>query len=551
MSTSSAHSHPDDGTVLSHTLLGHVVVVGAVLQVLASVALSLAKVDDLATAAAEGPLYYVLATLLAAIAVLTVWLTRSRPAVALPLLLGWPIIVYLVVGKKLSVLGLAYHGEFILYHFLSLTCAALCVLVPMHWLAHAELGKARPAPLVLASIGAACLALAHLGAVPSLRVPGVAGLGIVGGFCLLATWPLALGLFWKHAHPGRLRIAAGLLALPVLVRLSLTGLDGFNGAPVPNARVLVLGIAIVGVATAVAFLFRPRLETWARLMISVLCLLSTVFAWLLYDRGFGELEDGFDGLIRSFLGFALPYPAYVSEWKVLGMMVAMFFILSTVYASLVSTRDRNRGVPLALMAMAGLGLTSPHLVLMLGAAALLLIDGLMFEPESDDEPAGSDRDRRGNDDEIELEAVLDGVAARLGFEPPISLAEGKDRMAHVSGELSKVSIDVRARNRRGRWKIELTAGLAGRGTPSVELIPDSGKRGNRPAHAIGRTHRVVGAARDLESSGEQLMDSLIGFPTARVRMWPGGVSIEMGSALGRLDVDSLEALARASARATD
>lgn len=527
--------------------LVQVILVGGILQVLASVALSLAKVGELQSAIAEGPLYYVLATLLGGMATATVWLVRRRATVALPLLFGWPVLVYLILGARLSVLGLAYHGEFILYHFLSLLCVALCVAIPVRWLGRPELGRARALPLVLAAVGALALGVAHLAAIPSLRVPSTRALGIAGGACLLAAWPIALGLFWRHAQPLRLRLATGLLMVPLALRIALAGPDGLLGAPVPSARVLPLGISIVVVATVVAFAFRPRIETWVRMMIAGLCLFSTLFFWLLYDRGFGELEDGFDGLIRSFLGFHLPYPAYVSEWKVMGMMMAIFFILSTVYTALVSTRDRHRGVPLALMALAGIGLTSPHLGLMLGAAALSLIDTLLSpDPEGELEP-DADGGGESTDPEHEVEAILDDAAARLGFDAPIALAQGRGRIVVLHGQLGRVEVDVRARLKR-HWSIEMAAGLTGRGTATVELVPDAGTRGTRPPHPIAKSHRVVGDARALENEGERLMDALSPFPDAHVGIWPGGCGIELGRDLSRLDADTLDALVRAAAK---
>jgi hypothetical protein len=524
--------------------LVQIVLVGGIVQVLASVALSLAKVGELQSAIAEGPLYYVLGTLLAGLATATVWLFRRRAMIALPLLLGWPLIVYLVLGSRLTVLGLAYHGEFILYHFLSLLCVALCIAVPLRWARRPELGPLRKVPFLLATLGSIALGVAHLAAIPSLRVPSSPGLAIGGAACLLAAWPVSLVAFWRNAGPWRMRLGAALLVLPVTVRVALTGADGFIGAPVPASRVIVLGVTIGLVATGVAFAFRPRIETWVRMMIAGLCLASTLFFWLLYDRGFGELEDGFEGLIRSFLGFHLPYPAYVSEWKVMGMMMAIFFIFSTVYTALVSSQDRHRGIPLALMAMAGIGLTSPHLGLMLGAAALTLIDTLVSPEPEVESPRESTKEPVPTHD---IEAILDDAAARLGFEAPVSLSPG-ERSATVvlHGHVGRTEVDVRARLKR-RWEIEVAAGLAGRGTATVELVPDGGTRGTRPPHPIARTHKLVGDARALEDGGERLMDALSPFPDAHVSLWPGGCGVELGRDVSRLDADTLDALVRAAA----
>jgi hypothetical protein len=534
----------DEPTLPTHTTLAQIVLVGGMVQVLASVALALARIDELKTAVAEGPLYYVLATLLAAIALVAAWAVRERPALSLPLLLGWPLLVWLSIGKRLTALGLAYHGEFILYHFLSLVAAALCLLVPLRWATRRELGRARMVPLVSAAIGASLLALVHLAAIPFLRLEGSEALGRAGSAFLLASWPLALALFWKHARPWNLRVVAALLVLPVTLRVILAGPTGLSGAPVAHERIFYLGACLVLVAVAIAFLFRPRIELWVRAMIGGLCLFSTAFAWILYDRGFGELEDGFDGLIRSFLGFALPYPAYVDEWKVVAMMTAMFLVLMTIYTALVSTRDRHRGVPLAIMALAGIGLTSPHLVLMLGAAALVLFDTLLedeVEEEAQQEAAP----------DILVEEVMTATAQRLDFEAPVVLNEGRGRVVVLRGELGGVDVDARAREKGKRWTVEISAGLAGRGSPKVELAPDRGKRGTRPSHPLGRTHRIIGEPRALEAQGEQLFDALTGFAQSRTRVWLGGCAIELGRELTALDVDRLEALLRAAVKIID
>jgi hypothetical protein len=522
-------------------VLAHAVLVGAVLQVLATVALSLARIEQVQSAAAEGSTVYVGGTAVALAATLLVWRLRARPLVAVPLLLGWPLLVYLTLGSRFSALGIAYHGEFILYHFLSLTCTVTCLWVPWVWRRQPELGRWRWLPLALAGPGAVALVVVHLAAVPALRIPAAPGVGMVGAALLLTAWPVSLALMWRRTRLPRLRIGMALLFLPVAVRVALTGPDGLVGTSVPPERVVVLGIVVCGVAVVAAGAFRPRLDLWARGVVSGVSLLATVFFWALYDRGFGELEDGFDGLIRSFFGFPLPYPAYVSEWKITAMMTAIFLISSTVYSSLVSERTRRIGVPLAIAALAGIGLTSPHLVLMLGAASLLLVDALGREPDdrAPPEPSGDD----------EVSAVLSETCTRLGLPAPVDVEDGGGRIVLVQGQLDGVGVDVRARRRKGRWAIEVTAGLPPGDTVDVELVPDRSGRGLRPAHPIARSHRVVARERALEELDDRLLDALVGFSGARLRRWAGGAGVELGRDLAALGVDRLEALLRAIVRA--
>jgi len=51
--------------------------------------------------------------------------------------------------------------------------------------------------------------------------------------------------------------------------------------------------------------------------------------------------------------------------------------------------------------------------------------------------------------------------------------------------------------------------------------------------------------------GDAPLDALTCFPTAYLRAWEGGVSVDLGRELVSLRVDHLEALVRSLARALD
>jgi hypothetical protein len=112
-------------------------------------------------------------------------------------------------------------------------------------------------------------------------------------------------------------------------------------------------------------------------------------------------------------------------------------------------------------------------------------------------------------------------------------------------------LDVRARVEPAGSRIELSVGLPGRGDPVFELIPDPGKRGQRPAHLLARSHRVHGEMRALEAFGDAPLDALTCFPTAYLRAWEGGVSVDLGRELISLRVDHLESLVRSLVRALE
>src|SRR5690606_29248402 len=91
-----------------------------------------------------------------------------------------------------------------------------------------------------------------------------------------------------------------------------------------------------------------------------------------------------------------------------------------------STEDRIRGVALGLMVVAGLGFSSPHLVLMYGTGALLLLETLLPGApyrELDDvlarfEPRHEHDGEAGTGEFVGVEQIIEGLAERLGLEPP-------------------------------------------------------------------------------------------------------------------------------------
>ena len=174
------------------------------------------------------------------------------------------------------------------------------------------------------------------------------------------------------------------------------------------------------------------------------------------------------------------------------------------------------------MITAGLGLSSPQLALMLTAGYLVLIDATAGAPPDPNEvitapPAA-------------LEQTLADLATRLGLPAPVNLEQADGRVVSLRGDLERNPLQLRARERRRGWSVELTLGVPGRGRPEVELIPDEGG------------HRVVGNTRRLESMPEALLVALADHPTHRTRFWPGGVQVDFGRQLSGLDADHLARL---------
>ncbi|NVB42392.1 hypothetical protein G6O69_31505 [Pseudenhygromyxa sp. WMMC2535] len=559
--------------------VANIALIAGILQVLASIALGLARVDRFAAAASESPQIYMLAAALITAGVFSIWLVRERPLIAVALALIWPVGLWLGLHQRVTILGLAYHGEFVLHHFSALLCLVLAVTLPLSWARDPRLGRLRPLPAALALPGAALLIGAHLAPLhmgpPWLGERWVASLG---GALLLGSWPLSMATFWTRMAPPQRRWIAPLLLLPVLTRLALAGPEALSGALVPPALVPWLGAAIVVSAMTLLVLLRPRLELWVMVVVGVLCLITSTLFYLFYEQGFGELEDGLGGLLESLLGFRVPYPSYVDELRSAALMMGLFFLHVAVYAALVSTEDRVRGVSLGLMLIAGLGFSSPHLVLMLGVGALLFIETLLpgaphrelrhnpfgpgpgfggdFElgelgdPDDPDSPedASASAARDPETGRAALLTCFEGLAERLHTSPPTQVEGPRGVAVNLRDELDGVPFDFIARVETVGVRVELIVGLPGRSDPIFELLAEPGDRGQRPAHLIARSHRVHGDIRALEAWGDAPLDALSSFSTAYLRAWEAGAQVELGRDLSGLRVDALEALVRALAR---
>lgn len=534
------------------------------LQIIASVALGLASLERFTAAADERPAIYMVVVVLIGAGSLAVWLTRERFAISMALAAAWPIGMWYALRQHTSWLGLAYHGEFVLHHLSAVLCLCVAIGVPIAWAFDQRLGKLRWLPAVFALPGTLALVGSHLGRAP-LGPMWLAdrSLATTGAALLLAAWPIATAVFWRHLGPRQRRPLAVVLLLPLAVRVAAVGWDGLSGELVPEARIVWVGAALIVTGVVTLVLLRPRLELWVLAVVGVICLLGSMFAYYLYEHGFGELEDGLGGLLQSLFGFEVPYPSYVDDTRSAALMMGLFFMVVTVYSALVSAEDRVRGIALGLMVIAGIGFSSPHLALMFGTGALLVIEGLL--PGAPDRELDAGRGDSAFSQEIShataasddgqlarVHAVLDGLAERLGLDPPTEVATGPHTASlGLRGEIGKSVLDVRARVEPGSARIELSVGLPGREEPVFELIPDPGKRGQRPAHLLARSHRLHGEMRALEAFGDAPLDALTCFPTAYLRAWDGGVSVDLGRELVSLRVDHLEALVRSLARALD
>ena len=520
--TDASHSPADrsSGRPVAVAALAAAAAIAGLLQLIAGVALGLATPEALHRAAREGPRIYILVILALAAGGLLTWWLRARPRVAVPVALAGPLLTGVAVWRGgLTKLGLAYHGEFILHHFLTLVCAAVCVAIPLQWLRDARLGRLRWLPAGPAAVGAALLLGEHLLAADSQFTGPI---GQVGTALSLATWPIALAALWPTLGPTRLRIWLLATAAPATLRVVLGGAAALAGVPLGLAAAAPIMTAVVFASVAGLLLLRPQIDPVLRLLVTLGAGVMTLGLYRVYLQRFGDLEGDLGGLVRSLFGFDLPYPGYVPGWKLTAAMLGLFVLLATLSSALISARDHTRGLGLAMMITAGLGLSSPQLVLMLTAGYLVLLDTTAGAPPDPGEVITGPPSP--------LEATLGELATRLGLPAPVSLEQADGRVLALRGELERSPLHLRARERRRGWTVELTLGVPGRGRPEVELIPDDGG------------HRVVGNTRRLESLPEALLTALADHPTHRTRFWPGGVQVDFGRQLSGLDVEHLTRL---------
>lgn len=492
-------------------VLGAIAMVAAMVEALAGLALALAPLTALAAVAVEPRTAYVGTVLAGAGALTLVWILRERPLLALPILIGWPIPTYFALRDHVSDLGLAFHGEAMAHYFVGFLAAGAGAVVLRRWWSRSASGRWRFAVVGLGSIGLSTLTVAHATEGHGMAPAIVDMLHRIGAASWLATWPVALAISWRALANHRIRWPATILAATWLLRILLAGQDGIVGASLPATRVAWLGGAIVFSSIALGFVYRPRVPVWIRIGLAI------AVAWLclslrgLYDRQFGRLEGAFAGMLESFLGFALPYPAYVADWQASLMTVAFFFVITTVATALISPDDRRSGVALMLMTLGGLGLSSPHLALLVGTGALLLIEDGLDPGES---VTAVPRPP--------IRPFAAEFARTLGLEPPVVLDD--ESLVAVDGSIDGCPISWRAQARRDSWEVRLSIGVIGHGRPEVRLTPNRGKaRSDRDA--LSRSHRVSGAVRILESYGEPLLSVLSALPRAEVALYAAGARL--------------------------
>ena len=533
----------------SATLAGIALVVG-VAQLLAATTLELASPRELGAAQARGPvaLYWLLGSV--ALGSASVYAIRRNPPRALLSGVLWSLATAYGVYRGGHARDLAFYGEPVAYHLLAILSTLLIWNTTWKWLRDASLGgKRRALPAILACSGSAILLLEHLGASVEALAP-LRTLGVFSGIArmfILLSWPVALWVAWNQLRGISARFVPLFGSALLTLRVAAAGPEGLLGATVEGAGVIVVCLSFIVVAMATAVAMRPRLGLYVHIVLGAVSMGACLLFLSVYYSGYGSIEDGLSGILRSLFGFDVPLPFHDQPgwWRPAVVMVGIFFLFYSAYASIVSAADRTKGVALSLMLLAGLNLLSPYLVLMLGAGGLYFVDVLLVESR---QRSTAERAEANAD----LLVLLEALSERLGFEAPVRIAGRRGEVLKLFGKLRNRPAELLIRTQPGKApQAELMAGVLGRGDPLLSLLPDGSKRGERPSHLIARSHRLKGEVRVLEAMGEQPLDAMMPFVDGEMHVWDGGVFCQLGSLVSEASVDEVEALVRACARTAE
>ncbi|MEZ4454454.1 MAG: hypothetical protein R3B09_33695 [Nannocystaceae bacterium] len=514
-----------------------IAVLAGLLQVVAGIDLGRQSGEAVDRAAMGGALGPILAIAGVVASWLGAWLFGARPIVAGVVGLGGTAATIYVAWPFVTRLGFLYYGEFVLHHFLAILAAGLCVQLTHRWAIDEGLGRARSAPLLLTALGVVLLLGQHVSDVPGIAFQ-IDLLWQGGAAALLLAVGAAFALLWRALDGLRERVLAVAALVPLATRIVLGG--GLGSAPLGAGAAAPMTVSFAVVALAIFFLLQPRIP-WlgrgaavaARALVILLSARATFVLGDLYQKAYLRYEDRLGGLLRSIVGFDLPYPVYVEGWRLGAASVAVFALLTGLVSALLGARTRQAALAIALVVVAGYGLTSPQLLLMHCAGLLALFTAL-----ADDEQ-GAPVEAVPVLPSQEIEEILVMVADRLELAPPVVARDSRELLVALRGDVRRLAVDLRGRSDGGpRWQVTLKVGVLGRGAPEAEVIPDP----------VGEHPRLRGDVQLAAGEGGGVLAALSAFPAASARLWSAGAEVDFGDDLGRLSPASLEALIRALVR---
>ncbi len=105
--------------------------VGGLLQVVASAVLGMERLDQLTLASQEGPWVYLAAATGVTVGLAALWVLRRRVLVAAAVFLTWQVSILWPLSRRMTSVGLALHGEFLLHHFVAMLCVLACAVIAL------------------------------------------------------------------------------------------------------------------------------------------------------------------------------------------------------------------------------------------------------------------------------------------------------------------------------------------------------------------------------------------------------------------------------------
>lgn len=554
------------GRALTSTYaLASAAAVGTTLQLLATLALGLTSSERLERIQSQSGFIYLAAIAVAATVIAQLHRHRERIGIwgtsigAVCLLMAW---AALTQFGLVTPLGLAYRGEFILYHFNALVggaCLIAAVRMRLRWREPAHHRGWRLRGVLGIAIAAVVLLWAgHFwehwdalrvgeasSAVPqrSLGALWVVGLG---SFCALLTAPLCMALLPNGPRSSHRRglTTALIICAPLWVRVFVGGIAALRGEVVPESGAPWVCAAIVVAAFSIRTRLRFDLMFTTRLATLMIGATISFTLFAAYSGNFGQIEHKIDVIVRSLFGFVVPYPnpehgdfpwREWQPWMTTAVLASLCLVVATIGDALTSREHRALGVAMLLFCSAGLGLTSPHLTLLASAAAALVVASPTCsapdEGKSDARPPATD---------AEIDELLAELAGRLKLPDPTIVEDERGKTWAIMAKASDTQcspteqIDLRVRRRGSELEFNLELGVTETGAAEIDLRPHRGRPRARTRVAVGRHHEQHGDARALESLQDELIALLDELEDYTFALWDSGIRVSALPLLGQL-----------------
>lgn len=504
--------------------------IAAGLQLFAVIQLQFLPPDLLRTLIGHGPGFYLLAFALSFALLGFGWYQSRRLQIHTRLL------IFVVLGGVLSWLlktfrptwafGLIYYGELLLHHFVAVLCGLLCWLASWRgfrsptaqstpWFKFASLGV-----LALITLSVIFLLGYHFSS-SQLAEPFSPWVEQSKAIATLGLWTsglLTALIRWNHFNSWRTHLVTFLLFVPLILRISFGFRAAIHGHPLASQVFPPIFSLLLLTGIALLVLWRPAFYRLPLLILTVLSAACSLLIHRLYVHQFGFFEQQLTGVIRSFLGFDLPYPGYLQAWQLYlftGTIFVCLFLLARAFAS---KSEHAYGLSFGIILLAGIGFSNAQLVLLYAAGLLTWIhlhsEAKLYAPPPSPPP-------------VPIDQLLKELAETFALALPVSVQQKNQQLLWLRGTLQGIDMELRARQLKTQnWHVQLSVGIVGRRRPQLHIAPENFDHFHHEEHV----------------SHKNIRQSLAVFPRAHAQFWTSGCRIEFGDELGRMDTDHLRHL---------